>query len=139
MGAACSLREFEEVILPYLKRPDRLETRFYNLCLHPDMEFGEKMMGEMVPKGSLLEWLDNYLNDPDDLMDMTAGRIENIVNINNLIPEDLEQRVVIKVFGPGRNKPTMHGEFNDTNVTFWNKKFWNGERANDNGSEISGL
>jgi len=124
MGSACSLEEFNSFIIPYLKRPDRKKSKFFNLCLHPELEFQEKMMAEMAPKGSLLEWLDNYLNDPEDFMEMTTGRYENIVRADLLIPMDIQDRIIIKVFGARENEPVAHGDFNDTRFLFWEEDFW---------------
>src|SRR5207248_2999500 len=63
MGAACSVREFQANVVPYLV--NNRHTRFYNLSLHPQCEAGEislsqpKIKFDIAPRGSLLVWLDN--------------------------------------------------------------------------------
>ena len=52
MGAACSIRSFENIVIPYLEIHS--DTKFYNLCLHPKLEAREKNILELAPGGSLL-------------------------------------------------------------------------------------
>ena len=119
MGAACSVREFADSVVPYLVNNEA--SRFYNLCLHPTAEALEipYRIVEFLPRGSLLEWIDNLFSAPHTLMDRTLGKWNNALQATHIIPESARERVTIKAFGVGYNqdKPQMHGQFNDLN--FW--------------------
>src|SRR5699024_8620932 len=77
MGAACSIRDFERCVIPYLTK--HKSTRFYDLCLHPMAEDMEAHAWDLPPRGSLLVWIDNFLADPQTSKDWTLGRWENVV------------------------------------------------------------
>jgi hypothetical protein len=129
MAAACSMNDFEDSVIPYLRQPQNMNTNFYNLTLHPSQEMNEKMYGEMILKGSFLEWIDNFLSDPTDVTDRTMGKWENVVAASHIFPEDLRDRIIIKKFGLKNAvitdpEPLKHGEFNDTVMRFWEKRFW---------------
>ena len=71
MGAACSIDDFTTSALPYLQRYP--ETQFYNLSLHPVAEVGEINLADLPPRGSLLVWLDNFLEHPVTEQERTLG------------------------------------------------------------------
>src|SRR5690606_32518259 len=62
MAPACPVRDAQKVIVPYLLRHRR--ARFFLLTLHPIAEADEKFSVlpwyDVVPRGSLLEWVDNW-------------------------------------------------------------------------------
>jgi len=78
MGAACSIEDFSGSVLPYLQR--HTNTQFYGLSLHPIAEAGEWYLiaGDLVPRGSLLVWIDNFLANPATEQDRTLGRWKNL-------------------------------------------------------------
>lgn len=122
MGAACSINDFVDYMVPYLRRHGR--TQFANLCLHPVAEQSEVNLVEIVPRGSLLVWLDNFMADPTTIPDRTLGTWENLLQATHLIPRDLRGRVTLKAFGVGRysSGPQKHGDFDE--YPFWKSSFW---------------
>ena len=121
MAAACSIREFVDSVVPYVSRHE--ESRVYNLCLHPVADAREIAHGfiDVLPRGSLLEWIDNLFTTPHGLLDRTLGKWENIIQATHVIPERLRDRVTIKAFGVGGPaKPQRHGQFND--IEFWDDR-----------------
>jgi pimeloyl-ACP methyl ester carboxylesterase len=128
MGAACTVREFKENVIPYLI--EHPETQFHNLCLHPVAEAREipLQVADILPRGSLLEWIDAMFSTPQTLMDRTLGKWENIMQATHVIPENILDQVTIKSFGVGgdQGKPQRHGDFND--IDFWSDEVLNAER-----------
>lgn len=146
MGAACSINDFRTNVVPYLEK--HLETDFYSLSLHPFAEQRESHVRGLIPRGSLLEWLDNFLTSPNTTLDRRMGKWENIVRTSNVIPNKVRSRVTLKAFElcKGKNNsqnenkckechrncsqkppknlgnPQGHGEF--TEQRFWEKDFW---------------
>lgn len=51
---------------------------FYNLSLHPFAEAREENIMGAVPSGSLLEWIDNSIENPQDGLDRTLGKWTNV-------------------------------------------------------------
>jgi len=80
MGAACSVEDFENSVLPYMKEKEHHRTQFYNLSLHPVAEAGEwyPWSGDLLPRGSLLVWIDNFLSNPVTEQERTLGRWRNL-------------------------------------------------------------
>jgi hypothetical protein len=78
MGAACSVEDFSTSVLPYLR--GHTNTEFYSLSLHPVAEAGEWYLiaADLVPRGSLLIWLDNFLMNPVTEQERTLGRWRNL-------------------------------------------------------------
>ena len=72
MGAACTVQEFADQALPYIKQ--HAYTRFYNLCLHPVEEANDRYGWGVLPFGSLLDWIGNYITDRESALDGTLGK-----------------------------------------------------------------
>lgn len=147
MGAACSINDFRVNGIPSLIKHNK--TKFYNLCLHPLAEQQERQGKGFIPRGSLLEWLDNFLTAPNTTLDRRMGKWENIVRTTSVIPNEVRSRVTLKAFELCKSKgnsqkadeckgchsnpsqkppknpgnPQGHGEFTEQN--FWEKDFWN--------------
>jgi pimeloyl-ACP methyl ester carboxylesterase len=122
MGAATSVGEFARSVIPYMR--DHKDTRFYNLMLHPQREALELTAGGAVPSGSLLEWIDEMYEPPRTMLDRTLGKWRNVRQARMIIPKDVGERIVLKVFGQGYGEPTAHGDFNDARQCFWNPGYW---------------
>jgi pimeloyl-ACP methyl ester carboxylesterase len=128
MGAACSISDFAKSVVPYLQ--SRTNAHFYNLTLHPVAEAREAQWGflDLTPRGSLLEWIDNFLSAPRTIPERTLGKWNNIISTTALIPREVEDRIRIKAFAVGskdrlpKDNPLVHGEFSETE--FWNEQFW---------------
>jgi hypothetical protein len=128
MAAALTIEDYEDANLRgancgYLgSHPD---TRFYHLTLHRLAEVRERQWMDALPRGSLLQWLDAFINRPIHERQLTAGRALNIVPTLLDLPEGVVDRVHIKEFDYGEKlpcDPQMHGEFND--MLFWRRAFW---------------
>lgn len=137
LGAACSVRDFAESVVPFLQgHPD---THFYSLMLHPMAEARELPMGvvDLVPRGSLLEWIDNFYTTPLTVDDRRLGKWDNIIRTTELIPTNVASRVHFKAFGVGpgnvactnappvlftEGDPQTHGTLDDPD--FWMEDYW---------------
>jgi len=112
MAAACRTSDFLRLGVPYLER--NKEARFYNLCLHPSAERVEAQPGklmiadpiyfplEIAPRGSLLVWIDSFLDHPESEGDRTFGRWENAILAADMFPEDINGQITMKAFGRDR-------------------------------------
>jgi hypothetical protein len=138
MAAACSIRDYQDTVWPYLKHPRNRNVQFYNLMLHPKAEAQDSVplpvIGEYVnpvPRGSLLVWLDGFLTNPASPLDTTAGRFTNFVRTVDDTPAEVKGQIHLKVFRKGylglfRGKgkipdppdPQRHGGFGE-HLKFW--------------------
>jgi pimeloyl-ACP methyl ester carboxylesterase len=102
MAGASTVRDFKGKVVPYLEHQKR--TRFYNLCLNEDGERQEKNPGtlDITPRGSLLVWIDTFLDNPASENDRTMGYFQNCVLATDDLPRDILARVSIKSFGRER-------------------------------------
>jgi pimeloyl-ACP methyl ester carboxylesterase len=129
MAAANSVREFDVAVVPYLIAHP--ETPFYNLTLHPLADRREQTMGGIGPNGSLLEWIDAYLANPETDLDRMLGKYTNAVMSAHTFLPKIRGQVHIKAFGYddpnncGKDlEPYHHGGFNAESVPFWLSDFW---------------
>lgn len=113
MAAACSIEDFSTSVLPYLRQ--HTNSQFYSLSLHPVAEAGEVtwMAADLVPRGSLLIWLDNFLMNPVTEQERTFGRWRNLFRtsatgepvikrfFDNPDSESLKQRLHFRAFSVG--------------------------------------
>ena len=103
------------------------ETNFYNLMLHPYAESGEKnFFDTFPPRGSLLEWLDDYFTEPRTLLDRRMGKYFNMIQAIHTINPLVRNRIYLRHFDVGSNSnyPQKHGEFDDKKFQFWKEGFW---------------
>jgi len=104
MAAASTVNDFKIKVVPYLQ--NHALTRFYNLCLDPGNETGEREpfnYAEVAPRGSLLVWIDSLFDSPDAEDDRTMGRWENAVLGMDWLPSNANgDRITIKAFGRNR-------------------------------------
>jgi pimeloyl-ACP methyl ester carboxylesterase len=112
MGAACSVEDFSQSVMPYLEKHS--QTQFYNLSLHPVAEAGEwyPWAADLPPRGSLLIWIDNFLSNPVTEQERTLGRWRNLFRsgptgepiIHRFFVQpgtNLEQRLHFRAFSVG--------------------------------------
>lgn len=124
MAPACSVRDAQKMVVPYLRRHQG--TRFFLLTLHPTAEADEKFSMlpwyDLVPRGSLLEWIDNWYTTPASHADRTLGKWLNVIPAIHVFA-DVRARVFLKSFTVGGEPaPERHGDFND--FAFWTPAFW---------------
>ena len=135
MGAACSVRDFETSVIPYLRKNQ--DSHFYNLCLHPQRESGEaavKPYGVAIPlasRGSLLVWIDNIMGQPPSEKQRRFGIYQTSIITNRSIPSEVRPRVTLKCFPLAKDEdarkgliltPQHHGDFSST--PYWKSSFW---------------
>jgi hypothetical protein len=123
MAPACSIRETVQSVVPFLHRSP--QTTFHVLTLHPLAEVGEINFLDLVPRGSLLEWIDNWYTTPSSHPDRRLGKWLNLVQALHLFAS-VKDRFSVKAFStsPG-SLPQAHGEFNQ--CPFWRPEFWDPE------------
>lgn len=129
MAPACKLKDLRKAIVPWLlKDKNRV---FYNLSLNPYRDINENTYYDFTPRGSLLIWIDEFLEDVNSFEDRTAGYWFNIIrSAQAIFPKDVHKQVHLTKFGIRDETPQRHGEFDDYN--FWTKEFW----ENDEGLEF---
>ncbi len=135
MAAACSLKDLEHAVNPYLNRNINKDTKFYNLSLHPYRDIRENHFYDFVPRGSLLVWIDQKFGYINSFKDRTAGFWYNIATYANDIFKndmseknrteevDIRKNVYLTKFDLNSG-PMKHGDFDE--YKFWDKHFWEG-------------
>jgi pimeloyl-ACP methyl ester carboxylesterase len=132
MAAACPLHDYEDTVWPYLRRwAKKRNPQMYHLTLHPKAEIREKqtMLGfgviDWVPRGSLLVWIDSFLSQPNTVADRTAGRYRNLRRALLYTPEDIRDRLHVRVFdakSSSKIEPQRHADFGS--IRFWDERCW---------------
>ncbi|MEM7044749.1 MAG: hypothetical protein AAF543_18225 [Pseudomonadota bacterium] len=133
MAGAASVRASAEAVSPVLVRNQGC-TRFYNLMLHPLNDALERTAGGALLSGSLLSYIDEYLEQPKTLPDRTVGQWRNLRQTKHLFPREARHWSLYRVFdrqaaeaddGSGALSwnPITHGSFNDKNMPFWREDF----------------
>ena len=139
MAAACSVRDFQNSVVPTLLRNG--SSHFYGLSLHPRCEAGEfaipgRFPLDLAPRGSLLVWIDNIFGNPPSEDQRRFGIYQTAVLSSHNIPEQVREQVSLKCFPvegdepPSKQKgypqlilsPRQHGDF--SNSPYWNEAFW---------------
>jgi hypothetical protein len=132
MAAACSIKDYEDTIFPYLRQ--HTDVKMYHLVLHYIAELRDRTTKfgfgavDFPPRGSLLVWIDNFLGDPKTYRDRTAGRTVNLMAaIDNMDSwKDIVPRVHVREFNVGRRfektEPQHHGDFG--RISFWKPGCW---------------
>lgn len=123
-AAACPLKDIEQVVAPLLGRRSSQPAHFYNVSLDPYRELAENSAFDLLPRGSLLVWIDDTLGDVNSLEDRTAGRWHNMMRTANQLfhDKDVRSRVHLTRFGIHDGGPQEHGDFGD--YEFWREGFW---------------
>ncbi len=139
LAAACTIKDFEQAVIPFLEQHPT--TKFFNLTLHPYGDAREKTLTDVLPRGSLLEWIDDFASNPATFMELTLGKWNNAIMAWHIIPAEVRKQVTLKGFGIEdpqmnnrhsqddpekvlKNKPQRHGEFNDRDQLFWRPDYW---------------
>ena len=141
LASACSVNDTVLALKPYLKANP--QSMFYNLCIHPQRDTQDMMIYGVLPRGSVLEWIDLYFADPVSAEDLTVGQWDNAVFQLPHLMDSVEPQVVIKGFGlrdPVTNNirldmPEQHTDFSNPVLKFWSPEFW---RPPGNGAKKNG-
>lgn len=122
MAPACSIADVESSVVPFLQRKKYRGTKFHVLTLHPQAEADEINAFDVVPRGSLLEWIDNFFSKPTSLEERRFGKWVNLLQALQVFKPVMSQ-VTIKGFGvEGDSLPQKHGDFNL--CPYWRESFW---------------
>lgn len=125
MAAACSIKDYELSVQPYLKKHPN--TQFYNYMLHPKAENYETHLLGFGGTGSLLVQIDNFYANPVSERERTLGKWENVMNGFNYFSEDIYpqlhfrtmdyetdyKKVIFYHSGEKAKEPVKHGDFGD--------------------------
>jgi len=126
MAAACSIKDLEFVVAPYLER--NIKSHFYALSLNHYRDLTEEnFLKGSVPRGSVLIWIDKILGNINSFQDKTAGLWFNLVQgaSSSFKGDNVRSRVHLTQFGINDASPQNHNDFDNDN--FWRKIFWTGE------------
>lgn len=128
MAGATTVRDYQDTIFPYLYRNPR--ASMFHLTLHPKSEIRERFDPgipylDLPPRGSLLVWVDEFLSNPETVLDRTVGRFENLVTALHNTPDDLRGRLYLKSSAAGKegSGPQKHGDFTQY-LKFWKPECW---------------
>jgi len=125
MAPACSVREFVEAVVPALER--NTDSHAYVLTLHPKVEAGEVNVLGLAPRGSVLEWIEGFVDPPCTHMDRMLGKWDNLLRSTHVLNRDVRTRIHVKSFPYDDAKPVKpykHVHFNDPQTKFWQPKSW---------------
>lgn len=153
LAAACSVKDVQDSVVPYLRQRVAAgnPARFYNLSLHRVAETHEAMGGDkgdvslgglgktaagliLVPRGSLLQWLDDFFTKPLNYEERRLGKWAAAITSVEVFPKDLRPFVNLKMFPVGledQHIPEEHGEFGDRHgepQLFWKEPFLDPEK-----------
>lgn len=136
MAAACSVREYEDSVLPYMRQPAGRDTEMWHLVLNDLAEVRDQYFFELPPSGSLLVWVDHFFTQPHTRRDRTAGRWDNLARFLETTPRRLRSRIHVRAFDGTDElrfeQPQHHDAFLAFNGdpaqkfvgTFWDPQFW---------------
>lgn len=126
MAAACSVSEAHESVVPFIFESGvskRHRINFYNLTLNRVAEISESALSGFAPYGSLLEYIDHHLENPETLLDRTLG---SEVNVWAGLGAFSRARAYCQFKSFDRRPgcvPSQHGDFNA--CPYWRSEFWN--------------
>ena len=138
MAAACSIRDFQNSVIPYLQNPKHQTTKFYNYTLHPvaenlesyDFKIGSYAGVLGVGAGSLLNLIDNFFENPVFENNRTLGKWVNVMNgINFFNIDNIQPRIFLRTMKLDSFHPITHGGFDDPEFSkpprrgFWTEEF----------------
>lgn len=137
MAAACSIRSFQENLVPYLRRQELIHSNsvpFFNLCLHRIRERDNSMDKiDLIPRGTLLNYVDDLFSRPETVTDRTLGSWENVIRALPDMPKDVRPRLHNICFDllpwsfsrSNTNQPQNHSSF-AADFRFWEDAFIKG-------------
>lgn len=124
LAAACSVDDFERGALRYLERQTN-GVQFFNHTLHPVAEARELdwRFLDLIPRGSLLVWIDEFLDQPRSPGQRRLGKWDNyfrvddhMEGIDNSVPfvervskPPFETSAWVRAFGVGDKSAKTNG------------------------------
>lgn len=140
LAAACSIRSFQENMVPYLRRQKLLHdnpVHFHNLSLHRIRERDNSMdKVDLIPRGTLLNYIDDVFARPATVTDRTLGSWENLIPALPDFPADLRPRIHFVCFdirpwafsSGDAKQPQNHSSF-AADFAFWEDDFISGPKT----------
>ena len=130
LAPACSCKDAAVVLRPYLKKHPK--STFYNLCIHPNRDANAMLAGGLLPRGSVLKWIDLYFSDPLTSNDHCLGIWLTAMYTMPRLLGSAQSQCVMKAFGindPITNTilidaPENHTDFSNPKLRFWEPDFW---------------
>ncbi len=107
LASASSIEDMVFSVYPYLEMHD--QSKFWSFMLSKGDEAKDDLFGPLFEGGSLLVWIDSFLERvyrPDQLR---FGRARNLGDYKK--PEDLKKRITIKKFDGYEGEPKSHIDF----------------------------
>lgn len=115
MAPACTVGDAADALVPFLEKHS--DAQFHLLTLHPIAEADEFNLYDLVPRGSLLEWIDVYYSLPATHAERVFGKWANAVPAVGRFAS-VRKQVHIKAFDvEGDSYPQKHGHFFE--IPFW--------------------
>jgi pimeloyl-ACP methyl ester carboxylesterase len=144
LGGATSLNDTGLCLGPYLK--EHPNCKLYTVSLHQRADEREYMWLMLLPRGSILEWIDSFLSDPITLNDLSIGLWKNCIRTLPGITDEMRHQIVIKAYGiddPEMNttavtKPQKHTDFGEIELEFWRPEFWRLPKFTGLGEGVTG-
>ena len=129
LAPAASIAETHTAVVPFLlARPD---ATFRIAVLHPTVEADELRALDLLPRGSLLEWIDGGWSGDASSSARTTGRWSGALAFAALAPASVRGRIAIEAFGDdaGTRARTgralrRHATFGDPDFVFWADSTW---------------
>ena len=113
LAAAARLDDVQAAVVPYLRR--HRNATFWSFSLSETREAVEWDYADMFDRGSLLVWIDHYLQPIYAPGDRTFGRAKNIRQYVT-VPDDLKGRFLLAKFANGQGDPERHGDFSEPRI-----------------------
>ncbi len=130
MASASRLKDLKYIISPYLEM--NRESEFYNLSLNAYRDLNESNYYDLVPRGSLLIWIDQIFGATNSSYDRVAGFWYNILPIaDSIFSKEVRSRVHLTQFDINHLCLRNHGSFNVKDRKYWRKSFWLGEEKGE--------
>jgi len=137
MAAACKVHDLFDTIVPFMEQPAHDSTAFSNLMLHRCNDLDETFvpyLGDLIYRGSLLTWIDDFLENTESPIERTLGRDENAVPATRFVPKEVRNRISFRTFGrndalelaqlgSSKRVPQHHGDFSLPRTRFWQVDF----------------
>ena len=144
MAGACTISDTVNALKPLLlayntnAEPNEVRLKFHNLTLNRVAEIGERMAHGFIPRGSLLEYIDQHLENPEAPMNRTMGTEVNVLSAIHAFDE-VQPWCEFKSFDRvPKHIPSAHSDFGE--CPFWRRSFWDKDEVTftgENGREYN--
>jgi pimeloyl-ACP methyl ester carboxylesterase len=122
LSAACSMEDYRTTVVPYLEQHPHVTM--HHLILERHAEAREWNAYDIVPRGTLLIWIDNLLSKPASVLERRTGRYTNLMRDIHSTPPSIIDRVTVLTFdgGPQLVKTQPQSHTDASMVQFWREE-----------------